>query len=78
MPIQHSPPERQTRSQARTQAFLTPTPRATLDGTPAVSQLRSHYVPVVVGRIVLSPVSKGLKTSLPNLQANFPAREKPD
>ena len=42
MPVQHSPPARQTRSQARTQAVLTPTPRAPLDGTPAVSQLRAR------------------------------------
>ncbi|MBW0568837.1 hypothetical protein O181_108552 [Austropuccinia psidii MF-1] len=42
MPIQNSPPERQTRSQARTQAVLTPTPRAPLDGTPAVPQLRAQ------------------------------------
>ncbi|MBW0577938.1 hypothetical protein O181_117653 [Austropuccinia psidii MF-1] len=35
MPIQHSPPARQIRSQARTQAVLTPTPSAPLDGTPA-------------------------------------------
>ncbi|MBW0498941.1 hypothetical protein O181_038656 [Austropuccinia psidii MF-1] len=41
MLIQHSPPARQTRSQARTQVFLTPTARAPLDGTPAVSQLRA-------------------------------------
>ncbi|MBW0500549.1 hypothetical protein O181_040264 [Austropuccinia psidii MF-1] len=41
MPIQHSPPAQQTRSQARTQAVLTPTPRAPLDGTPAVPQLRA-------------------------------------
>ncbi|MBW0574930.1 hypothetical protein O181_114645 [Austropuccinia psidii MF-1] len=41
MPLQHSPPARQTRSQARTQSFLTPTPRAPLDGTPAASQLRA-------------------------------------
>ncbi|MBW0566900.1 hypothetical protein O181_106615 [Austropuccinia psidii MF-1] len=41
MPMQHSPPSRQTRSQARTQAVLTPTPRAPLDGTPAVPQLRA-------------------------------------
>ncbi|MBW0499013.1 hypothetical protein O181_038728 [Austropuccinia psidii MF-1] len=41
MPLQHSPPAKQTRSQARTQAVLTPTPRAPLDGTPAVSQLRA-------------------------------------
>ncbi|MBW0494858.1 hypothetical protein O181_034573 [Austropuccinia psidii MF-1] len=34
MLIQHSPPARQTRSQARTQAVLTPTPRAPLDSTP--------------------------------------------
>ncbi|MBW0592516.1 hypothetical protein O181_132231 [Austropuccinia psidii MF-1] len=36
------------------------------------------FVPIVVGSIVLIPVSKGLKTSLPNRQANFPAREKPE
>ncbi|MBW0470048.1 hypothetical protein O181_009763 [Austropuccinia psidii MF-1] len=41
IPIQHSPPAWQTRSQGRTQAVLTPTPRAPLDGTPAVSQLRA-------------------------------------
>ncbi|MBW0578551.1 hypothetical protein O181_118266, partial [Austropuccinia psidii MF-1] len=41
MPIQHSPPASQTRSQARTQAVITPTPRAPLDGTPAVPQLRN-------------------------------------
>ncbi|MBW0565900.1 hypothetical protein O181_105615, partial [Austropuccinia psidii MF-1] len=43
MPLQHSPPERQTRSQARAQAVLIPTPRAPLDGTPAVPQLRAHF-----------------------------------
>ncbi|MBW0507171.1 hypothetical protein O181_046886 [Austropuccinia psidii MF-1] len=43
MPIQHSPPARQTRSHARVQAVLTPTPRAPLDGTPAVPQLRANY-----------------------------------
>ncbi|MBW0582598.1 hypothetical protein O181_122313 [Austropuccinia psidii MF-1] len=42
MPIQHSPPARQTRSQARTQAVLTPTPRTPLDSTPAVPQLRAQ------------------------------------
>ncbi|MBW0555590.1 hypothetical protein O181_095305 [Austropuccinia psidii MF-1] len=42
MPIQHSPPARKTRSQARPQAVLAPTPRAPLDGTPAVPQLRSQ------------------------------------
>ncbi|MBW0583399.1 hypothetical protein O181_123114 [Austropuccinia psidii MF-1] len=41
MSLQHSPPTRQTRSQAQTQAVLTPTPRAPLNGTPAVSQLRT-------------------------------------
>ncbi|MBW0575319.1 hypothetical protein O181_115034 [Austropuccinia psidii MF-1] len=51
MPIQHSPPARQTRSQARTQDVLTPTPRAPLDGTPAVCQLRARLdrVPILGG-----------------------------
>ncbi|MBW0579649.1 hypothetical protein O181_119364, partial [Austropuccinia psidii MF-1] len=40
--VEHSPPARQTRSQARAQAALTPTPRAPLDGTPAVPQLRAQ------------------------------------
>ncbi|MBW0592118.1 hypothetical protein O181_131833 [Austropuccinia psidii MF-1] len=39
---------------------------------------RRVSVPIVVGSIVLSLVSKGLKTSLPNHQAVFPAREKPE
>ncbi|MBW0511780.1 hypothetical protein O181_051495 [Austropuccinia psidii MF-1] len=39
MPIQHTHPERYTRFQARAQAFLPPSPRAPLDGTPAVPQL---------------------------------------
>ncbi|MBW0551507.1 hypothetical protein O181_091222 [Austropuccinia psidii MF-1] len=38
MPVQHSAPERQTRSQA----VLTPTPRAPLDGTPEVPQLQTQ------------------------------------
>ncbi|MBW0555931.1 hypothetical protein O181_095646 [Austropuccinia psidii MF-1] len=42
MPIQYSPAARQTISQARTQAVLTSTPRAPLDGTPAVPQLRAQ------------------------------------
>ncbi|MBW0525872.1 hypothetical protein O181_065587 [Austropuccinia psidii MF-1] len=42
MPLQHSPPARQTRSQARAQAVLTPTPRAPLDGTPAVPPLKAQ------------------------------------
>ncbi|MBW0464608.1 hypothetical protein O181_004323 [Austropuccinia psidii MF-1] len=42
MLVQNLPPERLTRSKARAQAILTLTPREPLDGTPAVSQLRSH------------------------------------
>ncbi|MBW0488011.1 hypothetical protein O181_027726 [Austropuccinia psidii MF-1] len=42
MPVQYSPPERQTRSQERAQAVFTPTPRTPLDGTPEVPQLRAH------------------------------------
>ncbi|MBW0515184.1 hypothetical protein O181_054899 [Austropuccinia psidii MF-1] len=43
MPIQHSPPARQTRSQARAQDFLTPTPKDPLDNTPEVPQLRAQF-----------------------------------
>ncbi|MBW0533321.1 hypothetical protein O181_073036 [Austropuccinia psidii MF-1] len=43
MPVQHSPPARQTISQARAQSVFTPTPRAPLDGTPAVPQLRAPF-----------------------------------
>ncbi|MBW0494466.1 hypothetical protein O181_034181 [Austropuccinia psidii MF-1] len=42
MPVWHSPPERQTRSQATAQAVLTPTQRVPLDRTPAVPQLRAQ------------------------------------
>ncbi|MBW0489634.1 hypothetical protein O181_029349 [Austropuccinia psidii MF-1] len=53
MPIQHSPPARKTRSQARTQAVLNPTPRASIFGTPGVPQLRAHLDrgPNVEGRV---------------------------
>ncbi|MBW0523125.1 hypothetical protein O181_062840 [Austropuccinia psidii MF-1] len=43
MPVQHSPPARQMRSQARTQAVITPTPRAPLDHNPEVIQLRTQF-----------------------------------
>ncbi|MBW0492213.1 hypothetical protein O181_031928 [Austropuccinia psidii MF-1] len=42
MPVQHSPPARQTRSHSKAKSVLTPTPTAPLDGTPAVPQLRAH------------------------------------
>ncbi|MBW0569605.1 hypothetical protein O181_109320 [Austropuccinia psidii MF-1] len=42
MPLQHSPPARQTRSQDQAQAVLTPTPRAPLDRTPAVPPLKAQ------------------------------------
>ncbi|MBW0516838.1 hypothetical protein O181_056553 [Austropuccinia psidii MF-1] len=54
MPVQHSPPARQTRSQARAQAVLTPTPRAPLDGTPSVPQLRAKLDkgPILEGALI--------------------------
>ncbi|MBW0486323.1 hypothetical protein O181_026038 [Austropuccinia psidii MF-1] len=42
IPVKHSDPARQTRSQARAQAVLTSTLRAPLDGTPGVPQLKAH------------------------------------
>ncbi|MBW0525631.1 hypothetical protein O181_065346 [Austropuccinia psidii MF-1] len=41
MPVQHSPPAKNTRSQ-RHQAVLTPTARAPLDCTPSVHQLSAN------------------------------------
>ncbi|MBW0573849.1 hypothetical protein O181_113564 [Austropuccinia psidii MF-1] len=41
MPVQHSPPAKNTRSQ-RHQAVLTPTARAPLDRTPSVHQLSAN------------------------------------
>ncbi|MBW0525496.1 hypothetical protein O181_065211 [Austropuccinia psidii MF-1] len=41
MPVQHSPPEINTRYQ-RHQAFLNPTERAPLDLTPSVNQLSAN------------------------------------
>ncbi|MBW0478880.1 hypothetical protein O181_018595 [Austropuccinia psidii MF-1] len=51
MPIQNSPPARQTTSQARSQADLTPTSSAPLDGTPAIPQLR--------GQLDRGPITEG-------------------
>ncbi|MBW0465442.1 hypothetical protein O181_005157 [Austropuccinia psidii MF-1] len=53
MPIQKSPSARQTRSQARAHTVITPTPRAPLDGTPAVPQPRAQlYIgPHLEGRL---------------------------
>ncbi|MBW0518452.1 hypothetical protein O181_058167 [Austropuccinia psidii MF-1] len=42
MPVQYSPPARQTRSQTRAEVVLTPAPQAPLTGTPAAPQLRAH------------------------------------
>ncbi|MBW0463263.1 hypothetical protein O181_002978 [Austropuccinia psidii MF-1] len=51
MPLQHSNPERKTKSQERTQAVFTPTPRVPLYGTPEVPQLKAHLDrgPVIQG-----------------------------
>ncbi|MBW0533373.1 hypothetical protein O181_073088 [Austropuccinia psidii MF-1] len=61
MPIQHSPPARQTRSQAIAQAVLTPTPRAPLDGIPEVPQLRAHLDRTKCGRS--STVQEGRRSA---------------
>ncbi|MBW0555735.1 hypothetical protein O181_095450 [Austropuccinia psidii MF-1] len=65
MPVQHSPPARQTRSQARAQAVLTPTPRAPLDGTPAVPQLSTQFDrgPHLEGEAPSRKEGRGTRTS---------------
>ncbi|MBW0462405.1 hypothetical protein O181_002120 [Austropuccinia psidii MF-1] len=68
MPVQHSPPERKTRSQARTQAPLTPKPRAPLDGTPGVPQLGAH-----LGKAPSKKEGRGRRRS-----RSFPGAEEED
>ncbi|MBW0524358.1 hypothetical protein O181_064073 [Austropuccinia psidii MF-1] len=76
MPIQHSPPARQTRSQARAQAVLTPTPRALLDGTPEVPQLRAQLdrKPTMEGAAPSRKEGRGPRrsTSLSGVVGGFP------
>ncbi|MBW0562704.1 hypothetical protein O181_102419 [Austropuccinia psidii MF-1] len=66
MPIQHSPPARQTITQARTQAVLTPTPRSPLDGTPAVPQLRAQFDrgPIMEGEAPSRKEGRGPRRSI--------------
>ncbi|MBW0576786.1 hypothetical protein O181_116501, partial [Austropuccinia psidii MF-1] len=61
MPVQHSTPARDTRSQARIQAFPTPTTRAPLNGTPEVTQLRAHLErgPIIKGEAPFREEGRG-------------------
>ncbi|MBW0556769.1 hypothetical protein O181_096484 [Austropuccinia psidii MF-1] len=49
-----------------------------LKGSEKDEESRRACEPILVGSIVLRPVSKGLRASLPSHQANFPASEKPE
>ncbi|MBW0485753.1 hypothetical protein O181_025468 [Austropuccinia psidii MF-1] len=61
MPVQHPPPSRQTRSQARAQAFLPPAPRVPFDGTPEVPQMRAQLdsVPHLEGEAPYTKEGRG-------------------
>ncbi|MBW0558586.1 hypothetical protein O181_098301 [Austropuccinia psidii MF-1] len=48
-----------------------------LKGSEKDEESRRACEPILVGSIVLRPVSKCLRTSLPSHKANLPAREKP-
>ncbi|MBW0477760.1 hypothetical protein O181_017475 [Austropuccinia psidii MF-1] len=65
MPFQHSPPARQKRSWAKDQAIFTPIPRAPLEGTPAVLQLRAHLDrgPIIEGSKRAKKINFILSTS---------------
>ncbi|MBW0466327.1 hypothetical protein O181_006042 [Austropuccinia psidii MF-1] len=65
MPVQHSPPSRQKRFQARAQAVLTPTPKAPLDATPAVPQLRAQLDrgPILEGEVPSRKEGRGPRRS---------------
>ncbi|MBW0461848.1 hypothetical protein O181_001563 [Austropuccinia psidii MF-1] len=77
MPVQHLHPARKTRSQARAQAVLTPTPRAPLDGTSAVPQLRAHLDrgPIVEGEEPFTKEGRGPRrsSSPPGVVGSFQA-----
>ncbi|MBW0478549.1 hypothetical protein O181_018264 [Austropuccinia psidii MF-1] len=76
MPIHHSSLARKTRSHARTQAVLTPTPRAPLDCTPAVPQLRAQLDrgPIMEGEAPSRKEGRGPRrsSSLSGVAGTFP------
>ncbi|MBW0477765.1 hypothetical protein O181_017480 [Austropuccinia psidii MF-1] len=80
MPIQHSPTVRQTRSQARAQAVLTPNPRAPLNGSPAVPQLRAQLDrgPILEGAAPSRKEGRGPRRSNPfsGVVGGFPVLSK--
>ncbi|MBW0530060.1 hypothetical protein O181_069775 [Austropuccinia psidii MF-1] len=82
MPIKHSPPARQTRSRARAQAFLTPAPRAPLEGTPEVPQEEENSVEEEESdgsEGVPAPVGASQGTGRPTLaQSNQPVSHQPE
>ncbi|MBW0585253.1 hypothetical protein O181_124968 [Austropuccinia psidii MF-1] len=76
MPIQNSPPARQTRSQARARAVLTPTSSAPFDSTPAIPQLRGQLDrgPITEGEAPSRKEGRGPRrsTSLSGVAGLFP------
>ncbi|MBW0514246.1 hypothetical protein O181_053961 [Austropuccinia psidii MF-1] len=65
MPVQNSPPAIQTRSQARDQAVLPPTPKVPLFWTSEAPQLRAHLDtgPVMEGGAPSIQEGRGLRRS---------------
>ncbi|MBW0464517.1 hypothetical protein O181_004232 [Austropuccinia psidii MF-1] len=76
MPLQKSTPARNTRSQVRAQAVLTPIPRGPIDGTPAVPQLRAHFdiCPLMEGEAPSRKEGRGPRrfSSLSGVAGTFP------
>ncbi|MBW0490467.1 hypothetical protein O181_030182 [Austropuccinia psidii MF-1] len=80
MPIQHSPPARKTKSQARAQAVLTPAPRVPLDGTPAASQLRAQLErgPHLEGRKRAKKINFFFRSNVEKEEENYVEEEESD
>ncbi|MBW0468877.1 hypothetical protein O181_008592 [Austropuccinia psidii MF-1] len=80
MPIQNSPPARQTRSKARTQAVLNPTPRAPLNGTSEVLHLRAKLYrgPILEGAAPSRKEGRGPRrsSSFSGVIGGFPGTSK--
>ncbi|MBW0586198.1 hypothetical protein O181_125913 [Austropuccinia psidii MF-1] len=73
MPIQHSPPARQTISQARAQAVITPTPRDPHDRTHTVPELRAQLDkgPIMAGEALRCGYKTLIKNQVLFLSSKF-------
>ncbi|MBW0541277.1 hypothetical protein O181_080992 [Austropuccinia psidii MF-1] len=71
MPVQYSPPARQARSQARTQAVLTPTPRVPLDSCHSHGDRAWNYQSLPIDTLPTPNQQGGFMEDPPNTVLNL-------